>query len=222
MTKEEDALLAKIAAYRNSPAYLEPAQSKATPIPPSWIPRDGNYRSIHRYVVEQCRKIHIPALLKALDYGQHQVQFGTVCLSDRDASYLQIGRYQFGLKRVACRVGGGYWLIKCPVTKRLRWHLFVDPDGNIGTRDSLGLTYIERRMIPRKRQTWNRQKLWVELHGEKAAPDLGWFESHPDAMPRRPKPWIDGAGRYHPRRMQQSRYERALRKLNRTRRQSKP
>src|SRR6266567_4648099 len=122
MTKEEDAVLAKITAYRNSPAYLEPAQSKATPIPPSWIPRDGNYRSIHRYVVEQCRTIHIPALLKGLDYGQHQVQFG--------------------LKRVACRVGGGYWLIKCPATKRLRFHLFIDPKGNVGTRDSLGLSYL--------------------------------------------------------------------------------
>ena len=193
-------------------------------IPTSWIPRNGNYKAIHRFVVEQCHKMSIPHLLKGVGLAKQQIQFRsltvTVLLSDRNPSYLQIGQHQFELKWVTATLGGGYWLVRCPLTRKFRWHLFVDPLGNVGTRDSLDLTYVERRMIPRKRRTWNRVKVWEELHGEKGTPTLGWFESHANAIPRRPKPWIHSNGRYHPRRMRRKRYERVLRKLNRTRRRA--
>jgi hypothetical protein len=187
-------------------------------LPFSWIPQHNKGRpAIHRYSVEQCRKISIPSLLKNKGHGQHQAQFGLAYLNDQGASYLQIGRQQFELGQ-AVAGQNRYWLIRCPVTRELRWHLFVDPDGNVGTRDSLDLTYVSRRMIPRKRKTWNKVKVWAAMHGEQGTPDLEWFETHPDSVPRRPNWWIDSKGKYHPRRMRKKRYERMLRKLSRTRR----
>ncbi len=196
-----------------------------TTLPLSWVPQcKGSRLAVHRFVVEQCYKISIPHLLKGIDLGQQQIRLGyltaTVVLSDRNPSYLQIGTQRFELRSTSVHFGGRYWLIRCPLTGKFRWHLFVDPLGNVGTRDSLDLTYLERRMIPRKRRTWNRVKVWEELHGEKGTPTLGWFESHANAIPRRPKPWIHSNGRYHPRRMRRKRYERVLRKLNRTRRRA--
>jgi hypothetical protein len=183
----------------------------------SWVRHDNEGRTaIHRYTVEQCHKIPIPSLLKNKGHGQHQVQFGMAYLDDQGASYLQLGRHQFELGAVAGQ--NRYWLVRCPVTRELRWHLFIDPDGNVGTRDSLDLTYVSRRMIPRKRKTWNKVKVWAAMHGEQGTPDLEWFETHPDSVPRRPNWWIDSKGKYHPRRMRKKRYERMLRKLSRTRR----
>jgi hypothetical protein len=192
----------------------------------SWIPYANKGRpAVHRFVVEQCHKIPIPTLLKGMSLGQQQIQVGpltaTVYLSDRGPSYLHIGNRQFELRSIPVHFGGSYWLLRCPLTGKLRWHLFIDPEGNIGSRDSLDLTYAERRMIVWKRRTWNRVKLWAELHGEKATPNLAWFESHPDAIPTRPGTWMGPDGTWHSRRMRQSRYERALRKLSRTRRRSR-
>jgi hypothetical protein len=203
----------------NFPMTEETSPKKQSAQSNSWIPQYYKGRpTIHRSSVEQCRKISIPSLLKNKDYGQHHLQFGMAYLSDEGASYLQIGQYQFKLEQTAGTLGGGYWLVRCPLTKKLRWHLFVDLDGNVGTRDSLDLTYVSRRMIPRKRRTWNKVKVWAAMHGEGGTPDLEWFETHPDSVPLRPNWWVDNKGNYHPRRMRKKRYERLLRKLSRTRR----
>ncbi|SRR6266498_571929 len=188
---------------------------------PTWIPRDGNYKPqpIYPFVVEQCARFSIPRLLKGISQEQQQISLGpfiaTVCLDD---GYLQLGQHRFELYRVRQKFGGCFWLIRCPLTKQLRWHLYIDPRGNIGSRDSLRLTYAERRLTPRKRRIWHRVQLWSELHGEKATPDLRWFETHPDVIPPRPKRWVDGKRRFHERRMYQPTYNRKLRKLTRKRR----
>jgi hypothetical protein len=146
---------------------------------------------------------------------------GVAYLSDRDISFLQIGDAQFEVRRIACPIGGGFWLVVCPRTRALRRHLFLDPHGNVGTRDSLDLTYASRRMIPRKRKTWARVKAWAILHGTKSTPNFDWFERHPDVIPERPVWWLDTNNRYRPQPTRKKRYAKVLKRLGRIRRRLK-
>jgi hypothetical protein len=148
------------------------------------------------FLIEDCRRIDVQDLIRTELNGSgfqafHLDQLPSAAfISSGDGSFLEVAGRRFALIRSAIPQGRWRWFVQCPATGRRCAALFITPQGQVGTRHLLRLTYRCARVPLSKRASHRRWRAFERLQGPT---DQDWVEAHPEVTPRRPKRrWADG------------------------------
>jgi hypothetical protein len=151
-----------------------------------------------RTLVEDCHRLEIKRLFKTGRVGAGSSGTWRGCRWRIDGSFLVMSERAWKLVPTRQKnLEGTSWSVRSLKDGWRYRHLFMTPDGRVGTRVELGLRYRSHAMW-RRRPALRRQKAIEKLIG---ITDLDWVGDHPNYVPDRPRG------------MKQARYRRLRRRL---------
>ena len=139
-----------------------------------------------RLLVEDCSRLEVGRLFKSGRFGAGSSGTWRGQRWRIDGSFLVMSERAWKLFPTRQKnVGGIQWYVQSQKDGRRYRHLFMAPDGRVGTRVELGLRYRSQRMWTKKKQVAHRRHKAIEkLIGPT---DFNWVMDHENYVPEKPK-----------------------------------